>query len=174
MFAYDAMFYSNLCLSPCLHRFIERTHFGIKIFNWYSTYGRDGVIHTRSIFTKIQKQNCLPIPLIISQRKLLQKLLYYRSILKSWLDIIEVFGSRFCEIEESFFEISITSMRATPCFLFFSAYNGHMKKELPYPQDPKAFALWLTQQDTLADAQIAGKQGRPLKEYMSSNKNTYA
>jgi hypothetical protein len=35
-------------------------------------------------------------------------------------------------------------------------YNEGMKKELPYPQDPKAFALWIAQQDTLADAQIAG------------------
>jgi hypothetical protein len=33
-----------------------------------------------------------------------------------------------------------------------------MKPQLPYPEDPKAFALWIDQQDAIADAQIATKQ----------------
>jgi hypothetical protein len=48
-----------------------------------------------------------------------------------------------------------------------------MKPQLPHPEDPKEFALWLDKQDAIADAQIAAKQWRPLKHALSKTK-TYA
>ena len=48
-----------------------------------------------------------------------------------------------------------------------------MKPQLPYPEDPKAFTLWLDKQDAIADKQIALGQERSYADYLAKKKETY-